>query len=495
VTRLRLPAVLAVVLAAVAAVLVAGATPASAATTTLTPSADSYVQADKATTNFGTATTLNADASPVTNAYVKFSVTGLTAAPTKATLRLFSRSTGTTSVRIYPVADSGWTEAGITFDNAPAAGATSLGNSGALVADTYFAVDVTPAVTANGTFSFLVNTGSTAVRLLDSREGANPPQLVLETTDAPPTTSPTTPPPTTPPTTTGPPPPADPFVLAGGDVACAADDANYNGGAGTATGCHMRATSDLLLANPAAAVLALGDLQYNSGSLSAFQSIYGPSWGRLKAITKPVLGNHEYGQSGAGGYFSYFGAASTPLEPGCVKSCKGYYSFDVGTWHVVVLNTECTRIDGGAGCAVGSAQEQWLKADLAGNPKACTMVLGHRPRWSSNGFASSDIAPLMDVMYSNGVDLYLSGHSHSYERFAPQNPAGARDDAAGVREFVVGTGGRDSSGFGTTAANSELRKNKIFGVLKVSLGAGSYDWSYLPDPGTPFADSGRSSCH
>jgi hypothetical protein len=490
VTGRRLPVVLLVVAAVIGSTLLAGGTPALAATSTLTASADSFVQADKATTNFGTATELHADASPVTNAYLKFDVAGLTAAPTKATLRLYGRSAGATAVKVYPVADNSWTEPGITFATAPAAGTTALGTSGALVANSYFGIDVTSTVKADGTYSFLVNTGSTAVRIVDSREAANPPQLVLETADAPPTTT-TAPPPTT----TGPPPPADPFVLVGGDVACATDDADYNGGAGTAGFCRMRATSDLLMANPAAAVLALGDLQYNSASLAAFQAVYDPTWGRAKSITKPLVGNHEYGQSGAGGYFSYFGAAATPLEPGCLKSCKGYYSFDVGTWHVVVLNTECTRIDGGAGCAVGSAQEQWLRADLAANPRACTIAVGHRPRWSSNSFASSDIAPLMDALYGNGVELYLSGHSHSYERFAPQNPAGVREDPAGIREFVVGTGGRDSSGFGTAAANSEIRKNKIFGVMKLSLGANGYNWSYLPDPTTPFADSGQASCH
>ena len=474
--RRRIPLALLIVAAAVAGTLLGGAPPALAAVSTLTPAADSYVQADQATSNFGPSTELHADASPVTNAYLRFTVTGLSGAPTKATLRIFTRSAGTTPVRAFPVADSSWTETGITYANAPVPGTTALGSSAALTAGSYVTVDVTAGVPGNGTFSFLVNTGSTAARILDSREGANPPQLVLETTDVPP-------------------PSTDPTVLVAGDVACAPDDPNYNGGAGVAGFCHMKATSDLLVANPAAAVLALGDLQYNSGLLASFQAVYDPSWGRVKSITKPVLGNHEYGQSGAGDYFTYFGAAATPLEPACRKACKGYYSFDVGTWHVVVLNTECTRIDNGAGCAVGSLQEQWLRSDLAANGKPCTLAVGHRPRWSSNSFASSDIAPLMDALYADRVELYLSGHSHGYERFAPQNPAGARDDAAGIREFVVGTGGRDSSGFGTVASNSEIRKNKLFGVMKLSLGATGYGWSYLADPSTPFADSGQMACH
>jgi Calcineurin-like phosphoesterase len=448
--------------------------PASAATTTIAPIADSYVQADQATTNFGGATELRVDASPVTNTYLKFQVSGLSGTPNKATLKLYTRSTGSTPIRIFPVADTTWTETGITAANAPAAGSTSVGTSGALTAGSYVSIDITAAITGNGTFSLLASTGSTAVRILDSREGANPPQLAVETAD---------------------PPPPGTNIYAAGDVACATDDPNYNGGAGVATACRMKATSDLMLANPADLVVALGDEQYNSGSPADFQASYDPSWGRVKALTKPVVGNHEYGQTGAGGYFGYFGNAATPLEPGCVKSCKGYYSFDAGTWHVVVLNTECTRIDGGAGCAVGSQQEQWLTADLNAHPTACTLAVGHRPRWSSNSFASADIAPLMDVLYAKGIEVYLTGHAHSYERFAPQNPAGGRDDGAGVREFVVGTGGDNSTGFGTVAANSETRKNNTFGVLRLTLAAGSYAWSYIPDPTTPFADSGQSSCH
>src|SRR3954469_23328978 len=193
----RIPPALLIVAAAVAGTLLAGAPSALAAVTTLTPAADSYVQADQATSNFGPSSELHADSSPVTNAYLKFTVTGLTGAPTKATLRIFTRSSGTTSVRAFPVADSSWTETGISYANAPAPGQTALGSSGTLTAGSYFAIDVTAGLAGNGTFSFLVNTGSTAVRILDSREGANPPQLVVETGDAPSTT---TPPPSTDPT-------------------------------------------------------------------------------------------------------------------------------------------------------------------------------------------------------------------------------------------------------------------------------------------------------
>jgi hypothetical protein len=256
----------------------------------------------------------------------------------------------------------------------------------------------------------------------------------------------------------------------------------------------MKQTSDLILAMAPQQVFALGDLQYNSGSAADFAVSYQNSWGRFKAITRPVVGNHEYGTSGAGGYFGYFGDAATPRQPGCTKNCEGYYSFDVGSWHVAVISSECDRLNGGVGCAVGSPQQQWLDADLAAHPAGCTAVLTHRPRWASNSFASPDIQPLVDVMAARGVDLLLAGHAHSYERFAPQNAAGAADPN-GIREIVVGTGGRDSQGFGTIVANSVVHKNKIFGAMKLTLHPSGYDWTFVADPATPFTDSGTGSCH
>jgi hypothetical protein len=453
----------------VAAVLVSGTTGVAAgATATVTASDDSYVRSDQPTANFGTATSVQADASPVTNGYLKFTVSGVTGSVSKATLRIFSRSTGTTLVKVSTVADTAWTQGAITYASAPAIGA-QLGTTGALTAGTWAQVDVTAKVLGNGTYSFALTTGTTSARLFDSAEAANPPQLVLDTS-------------------------TDPVIAMAGDIACAPDDPGYNGGAGTTGHCHEEATAALLDQINPSAVLMLGDGQYNTGSLSGYNAVYGPSWGRQTAKTRPTVGNHEYGNSGAGGYFSYFGNAATPLQPGCVKACNGYYSFDVGTWHIVSINAECTRIGGGAGCAAASEQDAWLEADLAAHRTACTLVFGHRPRWSSNSFASPDIAPLIDDMYAAGVDVYVSGHSHAYERFAPQNPAG-QADANGIREFVVGTGGANYSGFGTVAANSQARKWQVFGVAKLTLHPGSYDWSFVADPSTPYSDSGTGTCH
>ena len=443
--------------------------PANAATSSFSASDDAYVRSDQPALNFGTATTVQARTTPTYNSYLKFTVSGLVGQTSKATLRLFSRSTGTTAVKVLAVADTTWTQSAITFNTAPAMGA-QVGATGALTAGAWVEVNVTTKVTGDGTYSFGLTAGATAARIFDSTEGANPPQLVVETN-------------------------TDPVVVVSGDVACAPDDSGLNGGAGTPGHCHERATAALIGQIAPAALLMTGDGQYNSGSLADYTARYGSSWGAYRSITKPTLGNHDYGQSGAAGYFGYFGDTATPMQPGCRKACNGWYSFDVGAWHVVNINAECSRTNGGVGCAAGSPQDLWLEADLAAHPNTCTMVMGHRPRWSSNSFASPDIAPLMDDMYAAGVDLYVTGHAHSYERFAPMNPAGVADPAGGVRQFVVGTGGDNFSGFGTVVANSQVRKTGIFGVMKLNLHPDSYDWSFVADPSTPWSDSGTGACH
>jgi acid phosphatase type 7 len=233
-------------------------------------------------------------------------------------------------------------------------------------------------------------------------------------------------------------------------------------------------------------VFTLGDNQYDSGTLDEFQQVYNPTWGRLIHRTFPVPGNHEYGTPGASGYFSYFGArAGDPL--------KGYYSFDVGAWHVVALNSECSSV---GGCQPGSAQETWLRADLAAHPAACTLAYWHKPRFSSGGLHPSNAAfqPLWQALYDAQADVVLSGHAHDYERFAPQAPNGAPDDVRGIRQFVVGTGGRNLQVLGTLQPNSEVRQNTSFGVLKLVLHPTSYDWQFLPTAGGTFTDSGSRAC-
>src|SRR4051812_45001461 len=276
-------------------------------------------------------------------------------------------------------------------------------------------------------------------------------------------------------------------VAAAGDVACDPDDPNYHSGNGTATACRQRYASDLLVNGGYDAVLALGDLQYNSGSLSDFNAVYDPTWGRVKSITYPVVGNHEYGQSNASGYFQYFGSRAG-------QAGKGWYSFDLGSWHILSINSECDQI---GGCGTGSPEETWLRADLAEHPAECTIAMWHKGRFSSGHDGDNTfIQPMWADLYDAGVEMLLSGHSHDYERFAPQDDAGHLDNANGVRQFIVGTGGAFFTGLGTSIdANSQAHQNTTYGVLQLTLRSGAYDWKFLPEVGKTYADSGTTSCH
>jgi chitodextrinase len=279
---------------------------------------------------------------------------------------------------------------------------------------------------------------------------------------------------------------ADPVVYAAGDIACDPTDTYFNGG--SSTHCHELKTSDIIVNGGAAKALALGDLQYNSASLSNLRASYDRSWGRVKSITRPALGNHE---SSGGGYFDYFNGVGINNGPAGERG-KGYYSFDVGSWHLIALNSNCSRVP----CNAGSAQEQWLRADLAANPRTCTLAYWHHPRFSSGH--DGDGTFMQDIwkdLYDRDADLALVGHSHDYERFAPMNSSGALDRTRGIREFVVGTGGAFFTGLSGARPNSEVRQNNTFGVLKLTLHPTSYDWRFVPEAGRTFTDSGTDSCH
>lgn len=286
-------------------------------------------------------------------------------------------------------------------------------------------------------------------------------------------------------------------VAAAGDIACDPDSPFYNEGRGRANRCHHKVTSDLVKKIDPDAVFALGDLQYQAGSLANFEESYHPTWGRFKDITYPVPGNHEYGSPGAEGYFAYFGSRATPQDPDCVVDCRGYYSFDLGAWHVVTLNVNCSELPGDDGCDRRSAQNRWLQKDLkaASRTTACTVVLMHEPRWSNSHWRSPELGALVRTMHQNGVDLLISGDSHSYERFAPQNPASQRDNTRGITQIVVGTGGAHFTELHSPAPNSVVAKTHVFGVLKLTLQDGSYKWTFRADPSTPFNDSGSRACH
>jgi hypothetical protein len=223
-----------------------------------------------------------------------------------------------------------------------------------------------------------------------------------------------------------------------------------------------------------------------------------PTWGRLKPLIHPVIGNHEVRNAGGVGYYDYFDGPGRGNGPAGVRGI-GYYSFDVGTWHVVALNSECS--DGGnpaaaGSCALGSAQEQWLRADLAAHPNACTLAYWHHPLISSGlPGLNNAIRPLWQDLYNAGADLVLTGHDHAYERFAPMDATATRDPARGLREFVVGTGGKNHQVTLSIAANSEVRNDGTYGVLELVLHPRSYSWTFVPEGGRGFTDSGTTPCH
>ncbi|HXM37552.1 MAG TPA: Ig-like domain-containing protein [Gemmatimonadales bacterium] len=238
-----------------------------------------------------------------------------------------------------------------------------------------------------------------------------------------------------------------------------------------------------LLDGIAGTVFTAGDNAYENGSAAEYANCYAPSWGRHKARTRPVPGNHEYQTFAAAGYFGYFGAAAG--DP-----ATGYYSYELGPWHIVALNSN-VQMD------AGSPQEQWLRADLAAHPTLCTLAYWHHPRFSSglNHGSSTATQALWQALYDLGADVVISGHDHIYERFAPQAADGKLDLARGLREFVAGTGGAGLYQFGTIAANSEVRNNTTRGVLKLTLYADRYDWKFVPVAGSTFTDVGSASCH
>ncbi|MEJ2559487.1 MAG: Ig-like domain-containing protein, partial [Anaerolineae bacterium] len=242
-----------------------------------------------------------------------------------------------------------------------------------------------------------------------------------------------------------------------------------------------------LLDNIAGTVITLGDNVYPDGTESQFSDCYDPTWGRHKARIRPAPGNHDYHIPDAEGYFSYFG-------PAAGKIGEGYYSYDLGGWHIIVLNSECDQV---GGCESNSPQSQWLQADLAANPSTCTLAYWHKPRFSSSSKHGSDtqFQDFWQLLYDAGADIVLGSHDHSYERFAPQDPNGLADPQRGLREFVVGTGGAGLHPFGPPEANSEVREDITHGVLKLTLHPTSYDWEFVPIAGQNFTDAGSGLCH
>lgn len=265
-------------------------------------------------------------------------------------------------------------------------------------------------------------------------------------------------------------------------------------GAGDIVSCQNRAGAEAtakLIDGIPGTVFAAGDLVYESGSLTEFRNCYEPTWGRFKQRTRPSPGNHEYNGSDAVGYFRYWGEQAGDPR-------KGYYSYDLGSWHIIVLNTNCSARELG-GCAKDSTQEKWLREDLAAHADACIAAYGHHALFSSGLLAQharhTELQAFWKDLYAAHADLILAAHEHSYERFAPQDPAGQADVHHGIREIVVGTGGKSHTPLGFAQPNSEVRNADTYGVLKLTLAPGSYAWEFVPEEGRTFRDSGSAACH
>ena len=284
----------------------------------------------------------------------------------------------------------------------------------------------------------------------------------------------------TPPPVPPPPPPEEPpspateTVLAGaGDIA---DDDPENA-----------QTAALLERIDPDIVFTAGDNAYDDGSPSDFERFYAPTWGQFKAKTRPAPGNHDYRTSGAAGYFEYFGAAAGP--PG-----MGYYSYEAGSWHVVVLNSNCSDV---GGCHAGSPQEAWLRTDLEASGSVCTLAYWHHPRFTSGKYDDEDdYEAFWQALHDHGAEIVINGHDHNYQRYAPQSPTGAPDDERGIRQIIVGTGGKNTQPVDPPPVpNREVADGDTFGVLKLTLKSESYDWEFVPIDGSQFTDAGSGQCH
>ena len=270
----------------------------------------------------------------------------------------------------------------------------------------------------------------------------------------------------------------EPAVLvAAGDVACGPDIEI------TSEQCQQEATATQVERLNPDAVLVLGDIAYEQVTPESIKA-YDASWGRFLDRTHAVVGNHEYFGNGPEVYWDYFGDRAGDRG-------SGWYSFDVGAWHVVVLNSECSDVD----CDPDGDQLEWLKADLDGNSTRCTLAAFHRPRFSSGDEYGDDesVSGFWQVLQDAGADVVLNGHEHSYERFAPQRDSGRATAEGGMAEFVVGTGGRDLRGFGDPKPNSEVRRNDSFGVLALTLYPDRYDWRFQATDGAD-VDEGSAAC-
>ena len=268
----------------------------------------------------------------------------------------------------------------------------------------------------------------------------------------------------------------DAILAAAGDISCPTTEPLAR------KSCHQAATAALVAGINPSAVAVLGDNQYEAGALSDYLSAFAPTWGPFKSLMHPAAGNHEYGTPGAAGYFQYFG-------PAAGDPARGYYSYDLGSWHVVVLNSNCPFV----ACTTGSEQEQWLRRDMAAHSRSCSLAYWHHALFSSQG-GDPRMSDIWRTLTQANVDVVLSGHNHVYERFAPQDASGAPDPLRSPREFVVGTGGKSLGLIRQVRPNSEAHDTESFGVLALTLGATGYNWRFVTED-RGVTDLGAAACH
>ncbi|MGH2630627.1 MAG: DUF7594 domain-containing protein [Actinomycetota bacterium] len=417
--------------------------------------------------------------------YLRFSVPTPPAgeAIVGATLRVYAISDGSCAfgAEVMQAASNSWRERTIRWRNQPGTTGPVLATA-TWTAEGYQSFDVTSAVTGSGAVSFVLRHAegcdAPAPDVFLSREAAaNPPQLVVETdTLSPPDPSPPSPP-----------PPGDAVeVAAAGDIVCDPTGAKFAGS--DPQFCQHRATADLLEGMDA--VLVPGDLQYPDGTLEQFQQGYDLSWGQYADVTYPVPGNHEYHVADAPGYFDYWASKSRST------GTDGYYSFDLGTWHAVALNTSSV-CSVGPSCSEGSLQNDFLEQDLAATTENCIIAFWHAPLFNSGGVhsGSESVLPLWEDLYAAGADIVVNGHEHNYQRFAKQAPDGTAV-ADGIREFVVGTGGARLYALATTPEpNLEAGVADSYGVLRLSLADGSYSWEFVGVDGDVLDSGGPVACN
>jgi hypothetical protein len=442
------------------------AAPSAAALQAFPPVADAYVSAAARSANFGGTPRLKVQGSPRRLAFLRFDVRLPPGAEIRhAALRVHAVG-GTRRSRIRArVVRGRWREQTVAYRTAPRLARRLMRARRSSASDTR-RFRLTSKQVHPGRNSFALVTRSARIARFWAREGADPPTLAV-TYSAPAAVAP---PGTAPPAAPLAPPPApDKVILAAGDIQRA--------------GSAVSPTRPLLDANPYDALLTLGDNQYDDGSLSEYSSYYSQTWGAAAHLrrTLPAPGNHEARSGLAANYCAYFraGAAVDPCPGG-----RTYYSVDIGSWHVIALDSSTATID--------DAQRAWLRSDLAAHPTLCTLAFWHHPRYAPS-FPNTLNDVWVDLMAAN-VDLVLVGHDHNYQRYAPMDNAGRVDTVKGIREFVVGTGGH--SHFETKSmVGQEVVNTDTWGVLRVVLGRSSYQWTFLPEPGRTFSDSGETACH